>query len=313
MKKEFGMNKPVFLFTGQGSQYAGMGKDVFEGFEEAKEVLKVLEETLGKDLVELMFNGPEEELALTVNTQPSVLAVDIAIYRCLKISPAAAAGHSLGEYAGLVAAGSLTLEEAFRLVRERARAMQDAVPVGKGGMVVLRKVSLEEAREIAASATRGILELANINCPGQYVLSGETEALEEIVEKVGQRKALKLPVSVPFHSSMLKEAGEEFARKLDEVEFKDLEFPLVTNAEARPIRKGEEARESLKKQFASPVLWEQSISWFLENGHTAFIECGPKPILIRMVQAVARAKEIPVQVYGVADSGDIEETRAEFA
>ena len=306
------MKGPVFLFTGQGSQFPGMGKDIYENYKEGKEVFETLEKVLGKELVDLIFNGPEEDLALTENTQPAILAVDIAVFRCLKIKPKICAGHSLGEYAGLVAASSITLEDAFYLVRERAKAMQKAVPVGKGGMVVLRKMTLEEAKKLAESATKGVIELANINCPGQYVLSGETEAIDEIIEKVGPRKALKLNVSVPFHSSLLKEAGEKFAKKLDSIEFKDLEFPLVTNAFAEPVEKGSDAREALKKQFASPVLWEQSIKWILDSGFNTFIECGPKPILIKMAQAIAREKQIPINVYGASKAQDIEEIKAKF-
>ncbi len=282
----------VALFTGQASQFPGMGKGLYEASAAAREVFDEGEEAL-PGLKELCFEGPEEALVLTENTQPCVLAVDVAAYRAFREGasegePAVGAGHSLGEYAALVAAGSLPLQEALVLVRERANAMQEAVPAGEGGMVVLRKLSLEEAREVAASIESGVCDLANLNAPGQYVLSGETKAMEEVVEKLGPRKALKLPVSVPFHSSLLREAGEEFAKRLDQVDFGDPSFPIVCNVDAELVRSGGQARDALKRQFAGSVLWQDSMSLLFSEGYRRFLEFGPKATLARMVVSCGR-------------------------
>ena len=277
----------VALFTGQASQFPGMGKSFYEGSEAAREVFEEGERAI-PGLKELCFEGPEEALVLTENTQPCVLAVDVAAYRAFGKVPAAGAGHSLGEYAALVVAGALPLREALVLVRERAKAMQEAVPAGEGGMVVLRKLSLEEARDVAASIESGVCDLANLNAPGQYVLSGEVKAMEEVVEKLGPRKALKLPVSVPFHSSLLREAGEEFAKRLDQVDFEDPSFPIVCNVDAVFVRSGDQARDALKRQFAGSVLWQDSMSYLFEKGYRRFLEFGPKATLARMAMACGR-------------------------
>lgn len=293
----------VALFTGQGSQFAGMGKDLHDHSPAAREVLDRAEAAL-PGLLELCFEGPEDQLVLTENTQPCVLAVDVAAFTAAGRRPAVAAGHSLGEYAALVAAGSLELEDALPLVRTRARAMQEAVPAGTGGMVVLRKVGLDEAREIAASVESGVCDLANLNAPGQYVLSGEMAAMDELVEKLG-RKAMKLPVSVPFHSSLLREAGEQFAKELDAVDFEDPSFPIVCNVDAQMVRTAEEARDALRRQFAGSVLWQQSMELLLAEGHRRFVEFGPKPTLSRMIVQVARAADVEVEASAVTTSADL--------
>lgn len=304
----------VFLFTGQGSQSAGMGKALFEAFAAAREVFAEADEALGEPLSRLILEGPEERLALTAYTQPAVLTVDLAVYRCLGATPAAAAGHSLGEYAALVAAGSLGFADAVRLVRARALAMQEAVPVGAGGMVVLRKATLEEARSLAASATAGLLELANLNGPGQYVLSGESAAVDELVERLGPRRALKLPVSVPFHCSLLRAAGERFAGRLAEVEFKDPRFPVVCNVDARPVAAAAEVRDALARQFSGPVLWEPSMRLLLGQGRRLFVECGPKPTLVRLLQAQALQEDAAgVEVHAPVTAEEVHSVRARLA
>jgi len=293
----------VALFTGQGSQFAGMGKDLYDHSRTAREVLDRAETAL-PGLLQLCFEGPEEQLVLTENTQPCVLAVDVADFVARGTTPAAAAGHSLGEYAALVAAGSLSLETALPLVRTRARAMQEAVPAGTGGMVVLRKIGLDEAREIAAGVESGVCDLANLNAPGQYVLSGEMAAMDELVDKLG-RKAMKLPVSVPFHSSLLREAGEQFAKELAAVDLEDPAFPIVCNVDAKMVRNAAEVRDALERQFAGSVLWQQSMELLLAEGHRRFVEFGPKPTLSRMIVQIARAADMEVEASAVTTSADL--------
>jgi len=298
------VSRYVALFTGQGSQFAGMGRALASSSPEARAVFEEAEAVL-PGILGLCFEGPEERLVLTENTQPCVLAVDIAAYRAFGREPAIAAGHSLGEYAALVAAESLEFATALRLVRKRARAMQEAVPAGRGGMVVLRKVGLEEARKLAAGIGSGVCDLANLNAPGQIVLSGEAAAMDEVVERLGPRKALRLPVSVPFHSSLLAEAGQAFARELDATEFADPAFPIVCNVDARPLSKAAEIREALKRQFAGSVLWQESIEVLCRDGFEDFVEFGPKPTLSRMATQIARALGVEIRSRAVCGPEDL--------
>lgn len=291
--------KLAMLFTGQGSQFAGMGKDLAERFEVARATFAEADGVLDMPLSKLCFEGPDDQLSLTENTQPATLAVSVASYRALGLAPDLAAGHSLGEYSALTAAGALAFPDALRLVRERARRMQQAVPVGTGGMVVLRKMNLEEVKELLSRVKNGPIDLANLNAPGQYVLSGAIAAVDEVVELAGPRRSLKLQVSVPFHSSLLKDAAAGFAEVLDAVPMNDPAFPIWCNVDARPVTTAAAAKDALKRQFAGAVLWQTSVEGMLKDGVRRFVECGPKPVLVKMVLQIAH----DIGVTGIETNG----------
>lgn len=287
------MSKLALLFPGQGSQRVGMGKAIAESHPEARAVFQAADEVLGFSLSRLCFEGPADELKLTENTQPAILTTSIALYRVLESQGVEAdfvAGHSLGEYSALVAAGGLRLEDAVVLVRKRGRYMQEAVPVGEGAMAAVLGLGLEDIQAVCEAVASGeVVELANLNGPGQIVIAGHAAAVSRAGDGAkarGAKKVVPLPVSAPFHCELMKPAQERLTRDLAEVTFSDLRMPLVSNVDAAPIHRGVEARDALARQVASPVRWEESVRGLLDRGVGQFVEVGPGKVLSGLVRKI---------------------------
>ena len=287
------MGKTAFVFPGQGSQAVGMGQGLAESFEAARAVFAEADEALGFPLSKLCLEGPESDLKLTENTQPAILTVSIAALAVLREKGVRAdyvAGHSLGEYSALVAAGSLRFGDAVKLVRNRGRYMQEAVPAGVGAMAALLHLPEGKLEGILAEAARGeVVMAANYNSPAQIVIAGHAGAVERAVglaKAAGARKAVMLPVSAPFHCSLMVPAQQRLKLDLDATEFRDLEIPLVNNWQAREIRTGAEAREGLFQQVPNPVRWEQTVRHLAGQGVTRFIEVGPGGVLTGLLRNI---------------------------
>lgn len=292
------MGKTAFLFPGQGAQYAGMGRELAEAHPVARQAFEEADDALGLPLSRLCFEGPEEELALTENTQPALLAASVATLRVLQRSGFScdiAAGLSLGEYTALVAAGSLAYADALRLVRRRGRYMQEAVPAGQGAMAAVLGLDRSVVEEMCAVArTAGWVEPANYNCPGQIVVAGETAAVERMLElarAAGARRSVKLPVSAPFHCRLMEPAGRRLASDLAEIDVHDPTSPVVANVDARPVTRAEQVRRALIAQVSSPVRFEDSLRYLLDEGVTRFIEVGPGKALTGFVRKVSKDVE----------------------
>lgn len=287
------MHKRAFLFPGQGSQFSGMGKSLAEARPEARAVFEEADDALGFSISKMCFEGPDESLKLTENTQPALVAVAVAAWRVLEkegVRPDYVAGHSLGEYSALVAAGSLRLADAVRLVRKRGQFMQAAVPAGVGAMAALLKLPEGKLDGILAEAAQGqIVTAANFNSPDQVVIAGHADAVKraaDLAKSAGAKRAVMLPVSAPFHCPLMTPAQENMKAELDAAEFADLAFPLVNNWQAREIGTGAEAREGLFHQIPSPVLWTQSVRYLAAQGVTEWIEVGPGAVLTGMLRSI---------------------------
>jgi [acyl-carrier-protein] S-malonyltransferase len=290
----------AFVFPGQGSQYAGMGKDVADAFPIARETFDEIDDALGYAISKLCFEGPEEQLRLTENTQPAILAVSSAIHAVLEERDRAlrdlVAGHSLGEYSAIVSDGGLTPPQAAKIVHQRGKFMQDAVPVGTGGMAALIGPTVEEVRAICEEAAQGeVVSVANINAPGQIVIAGTKAGIERaiaVAKQRGVRRALPLPVSAPFHCALMKPAEERLKPILDEAPFKDLWVSLVSNVDASPIGTATALRNALLRQVVSPVRWVEVIQKMVSMGVRRFVEVGPGSVLTGLIKRIDPSVEL---------------------
>lgn len=287
--------KTAFLFPGQGSQQVGMGKSLFETTPAAREIFEQADAALGFSLSKLCFDGPDANLRRTANTQPAILAVSTAALRAFEARGARAdfvAGHSLGEYSALVAAGSIKFDDAIKAVRRRGEFMQEAVPPGEGAMAALIGLSIESVRALCEEvASFGVCAPANLNSPNQTVIAGGTRAVDRAVELAqarGAKRAVMLPVSAPFHCELMRPAAERLSSVLNEIEFGDLEMPLVTNVDAMLTTSGREARGALLRQVASPVRWSESVQLLIDQGVKRFVEIGPGKVLSGLVRQISR-------------------------
>ena len=301
----------AFVFPGQGSQYAGMGKDVAEKYPAARRVFDHVDAALGYSISQLCFEGPEEQLRLTQNTQPAILAVSSAIHAVLEEHGAArrdlVAGHSLGEYSAIVSVGGLTPAEAAKIVHLRGTFMQEAVPVGTGGMAALIGPSVEDAQAICAEAAEGeVVSVANINAPGQIVIAGTKAGIDRaiaVAKSRGVRRALPLPVSAPFHCELMKPAEEKLRPVLDEAHFKDLWVALISNVDASPIGTATAVRNALLRQVASPVRWVESVQRMVSMGVKRFVEVGPGNVLTGLIKRI----DPNVELVNISDVPSLEQ------
>jgi len=309
-------NLTAFLFPGQGSQAVGMGKKLAERYPTARRVFEEADEVLGYNLSQVCFAGPEEKLRLTEITQPAILTVSMAAFRVLRecgTAPDFVAGHSLGEYSAHVAAGTISFSDAVRTVRNRGKYMQEAVPVGIGAMAAILGMELEKVAQVCAEAAQGeVCEAANVNSPEQIVIAGHTGAVEratKLAAERGAKKAKILPVSAPFHSSLMKPAQDRLAADLNALTLNPLSIPVVSNVDAQVVTSGEEARDALVRQVTGSVKWEQSVRLLISRQVERFVEVGPGKVLWGLMRQIDRR---PTSLY-VADELSLHKTLEQLA
>ncbi len=282
----------AFIFPGQGSQYVGMGREIHAGYPEARKTFEEASEVLGYDMKALCFEGPKTELNKTFRTQPSILTVSIATLRVLErvgLKPTVVAGHSLGEYSALVAAGVISFHDALRLTEKRGHFMQNAVPEGEGLMAAILGLSREDVDSICLDVSSGYVSPANYNCPGQIVIAGERPAVEEAIQVAkerGARRAVPLAVSAPSHCALMIEASRQLAEELERIDFSPPRIPVVNNADAMFLNTTGSIKASLVKQLDSPLLWEDSVRNMIESGIRTFIEVGPGKVLSGLIRRI---------------------------
>lgn len=305
------------MYPGQGSQYAGMGKAVHDAFPQAREVFQQADTGLPMSITELCFEADDEKLRLTENTQPAILTVSVALHRVLEgrgLIPGWVAGHSLGEYSAQVSSGVLDVATAARLVHNRGRYMQEAVPDGAGAMAAV--IGLDNDAVVDLCTRFGgdeIVEVANLNAPGQVVVAGDTQAVKQLVDaakEAGARRAILLNVSAPFHCSLMQPAAERLAADLAAVEFADPRFPVVCNVDATPVTTGEAAREALERQVTSPVRWSETLEFLAAQGVEVFVEVGPGRVLTGLVK---RTLGRGVEIYAVDEIEEVDAVVAALA
>ena len=287
----------AFLFPGQGSQAAGMGKELAAAYSVARQVFEEADDTLGYKLSEVCFEGPDEKLRLTEITQPAILTVSVAAFRILEsagIVPAFVAGHSLGEYSAHVAAGTIPFADAVRTVRNRGRYMQEAVPVGEGAMAAILALPLETIESACTEASEGqVCQPANVNSPDQIVISGAKPAVEraaELCKQKGAKRAIMLPVSAPFHCAMMQPAQDCLSQDLHALNFQVPKIPVMCNVDARLVTTGEACRDALVRQVTGTVQWERSIRSLVEAGVDLFVEAGPGKVLTALMRQIDRSR-----------------------
>jgi [acyl-carrier-protein] S-malonyltransferase len=296
--------KIAFVFPGQGSQHVGMGKDLWEQFDEVKSLYAEASSALGYDMEELSFNGPKEELNKTFHTQPALLTASMAAYRVLsarEVTPYVVAGHSLGEYSAIVAAGVVSFRDALVLTEKRGTFMQEAVPEGRGLMAAIVGLGRNDVDELCLSVESGYVSPANYNCPGQIVIAGEKKAVEDamkLAKEAGAKRVIPLAVSAPSHCTLMARASDRLAALLDTIEFRDPDMPLVNNADAILLTNAEKIKSSLIKQLSRPLLWEDSIRKIVDGGIDTFIEVGPGKVLCGLIRRI----EPSAKLFNVEDA-----------
>ena len=311
------MSKVAFVFPGQGSQKVGMCKDFYDSYACAKKVFEEADDALGFSITKMCFEGPEEDLRLTKYTQPAILTCSVAALAVMRehgLECEAAGGHSLGEYSALVAADVMRLQDAVVAVHKRGEFMQEAVPVGEGAMAAVMGLTPDAIVAVCQNVETECgeaVQAVNFNCPGQVVIAGATKAVDkasEALKAAGAKRAIPLPVSAPFHSTLMKPAAERLKEVLDKIEFRDAKFPVFSNVTAEPVVKAEEIRALLVKQAASPVKWEMSMHRMIKDGFDTFVEVGPGKVLTGFTRKIDRA----MNALNVEDMASLEKTLAYF-